>query len=89
MGDPVRVYDLDRYGVVADLDDVHRPTSALERAENAVPNHEHSGGIRKRPGLVEGNDDPAIDVIIGGVGVPLVNRSTGGVRFVYLGRAPL
>lgn len=80
--DPIRVYNLGERGVNVDQSPIHGLDGDLAKAQNAI--HQPmglQGGIQKRPGLVKFNDHVAAGTLLGGIGVPLVLKTTtiGGV----------
>lgn len=79
------VFGLGSKGVNVDEDPLHLDLNELTKAQNAHPNPLGAdSGISNRPGLIQFSEEAA-GVILGGIGVPLLNLSTG-TSFLYIGR---
>lgn len=76
MADSIDVYSLASRGVVVDKSDVHTSDEELLHAQNwQVDAVGGRGSIRRRDGLLPLNAIALAGPILGGVGVPLVDRS--------------
>jgi hypothetical protein len=82
------LYNFGSKGVNVDASDLHMDDAEVRQAQNAI--HDPlgaEGGLRNRPGLSAFNDTAAAGAVLGGVGVPLLNQ-TSGVNFLFIGRGP-
>lgn len=76
-------------GVNVDKDPLELDAQELRQAQNAI--HDPLGvnaGLRKRPGLIEFNTTSLVSIILGGIGVPLLDLTEDGTPTIYIGRGP-
>lgn len=89
MAGILKINDIGRLGVNVDSDPISLDDQELRLAQNAIRDPLGSdSGLRKRPGLLAFNTSTLTDSVIGGVGVPLTNLSSGGTIYLYIGRGP-
>lgn len=89
MSEMLRVYNLGKLGVNVDKSPIHLQDGELTKAQNAIREPLGvEGGLKNRPGLRTFNANPANGTVLGGIGVPLADLTTGGKHFIYLGRGP-
>ena len=83
----LKVYGLGNAGVNVDSDPISIQDIELRLVQNAIrdPLGDDSG-LRKRPGLTAAETNIAAGSVLGGIGVPLIDLSTGGTLSIYLGR---
>lgn len=77
------------FGVNVDKDPLMLGDQELRKAQNAI--HDPLGvneGLRKRPGLLEFNTSNLGGIILGGMGVPILNLTEDGNPTLYIGRGP-
>lgn len=80
------VFNLGAKGVNTDKNPLAMDNAELRKAQNVIMDPLGvEGGIVNRPGLVKFNSVAAAGAILGGIGVPLQNLTTG-TRFLYIGR---
>lgn len=83
----LRVFTLGSKGVNVDKNPLETDDDDLRLAQNAASDQLGNGsGLRKRPGLAVQNNTTAAGIVMGGVGVPLLDQSSFGTRYLYLGR---
>lgn len=89
MAGVLRIYELGKYGVVLDSDDLHTPAGTWRSAKNLhVDPLGSSDAVVNRSGLTPFNTSALAGAVLGGIGVPLEDRTTGaGERRVYIIRA--
>lgn len=86
----LKVYELGDKGVNVDGDPIAVEDTELMFAQNAIRDPLGAGsGLRKRPGLAAANSNIAGGAVLGGIGVPVINLSTGGLLTIYVGRGPM
>lgn len=74
----LKIYSLDRIGVIVDTDPVDSPDGQLTKSQNAIPEPLGSlGSLRKRPGLKRFNAVVADGEVKGGAGIPFFLGSAG------------
>lgn len=79
-------YGIGDKGVNVDSSNLHMDDAELRQAQNVIKDPLQSdGAINNRPGLINFNLIAAVGPILGGIGVPLLNMSTGS-HFFYIGR---
>jgi hypothetical protein len=89
MGAILVVYNFGQGGVNVDESPLHIKDNQLRKAQNAISDPLGvEEGITARPGLKKFNASAANGVVLGGIGVPLINLKTGTHLF-YIGRGPL
>ncbi len=81
----LKVYGIGRLGVNVDSDPFMLDDREVRKAQNAI-NEPLGGGLSNRPGLEPFTSTVAAGRVIGGVGVPIANLSTSGIRFFFIGR---
>lgn len=82
------IYNLGQNGVNVDKSSLHLDPSELRKAQNIIPDPLGvDGGLKNRPGLEHFNANAAAGSILGGIGVPLLNLTTGS-HYFYIGRGP-
>jgi hypothetical protein len=83
----LRVFTLGKKGVNVDKNPLEMDDDELRLAQNAIrdPLGDDSG-VRKRPGFAVQNETTAAGIVMGGIGVPLLDESSFGTRYLYLGR---
>jgi hypothetical protein len=84
---PIKIYGLGSLGVNVDNDPFALDDRELRKASNAIDNP-LGGGLTNRPGFGPLTSSAAAGPVIGGIGVPLANQSTSGLRFFFIGRGP-
>lgn len=82
---PLKVYNMGSNGVNVDKNPTELDDNELRQAQNAIRVEGTGAGIRKRPGLVEFNTDPAAGAVSGGITVPLIDMFSGN-SILYMGR---
>lgn len=82
-----KVYGIGKLGVNVDTDPWSMDDQECRKMQNAQQNP--VGVLAHRPGFRNHNAEPAGAAVIGGIGVPLGNLTTGGTRFLFIGRGPL
>lgn len=79
-------YEIGAKGVNVDAANFHLDDSELRQAQNVIKDPLVSNGsINNRPGLINFNPVAAAGAVLGGVGVPFLNLTTGS-HFFYIGR---
>lgn len=79
-------YSLGAKGVNVDVSNLHMDDTELRLAQNVIKDPLNSdGAINNRPGLINFNSEAGAGLILGGIGIPLLNLSTGSHLF-YIGR---
>lgn len=81
----LKVYGIGRLGVNVDTDPLMLDDREVTKAQNAI-NDPLGGGLTNRPGFEPFTTTEAAGSVIGGVGVPIANLSTSGIRFFFIGR---
>lgn len=91
MASLLKLDNIGAKGVNVDADPASLEDTELRLAQNAIRDPLGvDSGLRKRPGLKVFNlNTVSPDAILGGIGVPLRNASTGGIQFIYIGRGPV
>ena len=83
----IKVYRLGLLGVNVDKDPLQLEDQELRQAQNAYDNKlSADGGLSKRPGLIAFNTSTAAGPVVGGIGIPLIDASTSGTHYIYIGR---
>lgn len=82
-----KVYGIGRLGVNVDTDPWSINDQECRKMQNAQQNP--IGVLANRPGFSFQNAEPAGAAVIGGIGVPLGDQTTGGTRFLFIGRGPI
>jgi len=89
MASNLKLYDLGKDGVNVDSDPVNLLDTELRKAQNTIRDPLGAiHGLRKRPGLAAFNESLTGGEILGGIGVPLLDQSTGGSLMMFIGRGP-
>lgn len=85
----LKVIDIGAGGVNVDADPLSILDQELRRAQNAIRDPlGNDSGLSKRPGLGVWNTSDAAGTILGGIGVPIIDQSSGGTIQLYIGRGP-
>jgi hypothetical protein len=85
----LKLYDPGALGINADANPVALDDRELTKAQNTIRDVLGSArGLRKRPGLDVFNTTTLTNSVLGGIGVPLIDQSSNGVTFIYIGRYP-
>lgn len=85
----LKVADIGALGVNVDSDPLSLEDQELRLAQNVIRDPLGAdAGLRKRPGLVAWNTSITAGVILGGIGVPIIDQSTTGTVQLYIGRGP-
>ena len=85
----LRVYNFGTMGVNVDSDPISMQDQEFRLAQNVIKDPlGNDSGLRKRPGLAAFNTNLASGIILGGIGVPLVDLSNNVNQSIYLGRGP-
>lgn len=83
----LRVFTLGSKGVNVDKNPLEMDDDELRSAQNAVSDPlGNDAGVGKRPGMKAQNSVAAAGIIMGGIGVPLLDQSSFGTRYLFLGR---
>lgn len=83
----IKVFSLGAKGVNVDKNPIEMQDDELRLAQNAIRDPlGNDSGVRKRPGLKAQNSTVAAGIVMGGVGVPLLDESPFGTRYLFLGR---
>lgn len=85
---PIKVYGLGSLGVNTDTDAFALDDRELRKAQNAITDQTGGQGLVSRPGYGPVTTSAAPGPILGGIGVPLTNRSTSGTHLLWIGRGP-
>lgn len=89
MGAKIVVETFGVKGVNVDKNPLELDPAELTKAQNVVSDPTSGRAtLRKRPGLDAINGVAAAGVLLGGIGVPLLDESSFGTHFVYVGRGP-
>lgn len=85
---PRKIYGLGSLGVNTDSDEFALDDRELRKAQNAITDQISGEGLINRPGYGAVNTVAAPGTILGGVGVPLADLSSGTAHFFWIGRGP-
>jgi hypothetical protein len=89
MGTVLKLYQLGTMGVNVDSDPISLKDQELRLAQNAIRDPlGNDSGLKKRPGLLIFNTILTVGIILGGIGVPLVDLSLNGAQDLFIGRGP-
>lgn len=85
----LKVTDIGKLGVNVDSDPISLQDQELRLAQNAIRDPLGAdSGLRKRPGQGQFNTAVTVGAVLGGIGVPLVDKSVNGTLTIYIGRGP-
>jgi hypothetical protein len=77
-------------GVNVDKNPLELADDELTRAQNAISDPSSGNStLRKRPGLVAFNTTNTAGVVLGGIDLPLLDKSASGTHYVFIGRGSL
>ena len=85
---PRKIYGLGSLGVNTDTDEFALDDRELRKAQNAFTDQITGDGLISRPGYGPVNTVAAPGTVLGGIGVPLGDRSSAGTHYFWIGRGP-
>lgn len=81
------LYNFGAKGVNVDKAPFELDDEELTKSQNGTRD-QAAKGFRNRPGIESVNTDEAAGVVLGGIGVPLLDLSSAGTHFFFIGRGP-
>jgi hypothetical protein len=81
------LYNFGAKGVNVDKAPFELDDAELVKSQNGTRDPA-TKGFTNRPGIEPINTDEAAGVVLGGIGVPLLDLSSAGTHFFFIGRGP-